>query len=311
MRKSTITFLVATILSTAACGPRDKDKLDDSQLGETATTANGKNEDADTRCTTRAATDEVKRQLFARAAQIRGSNGDNYAKIAGFALIDIEGAAPLAAVSSGESVDCRGHATLRLPAGLKVAGGRTTLGGDINYNVAPGARGEVTLGQSDSISIPLATLTQKRTAARAPTTGADPVSSPQVAEVEAEPAPRPRPQPQPPVQAERPPAPRPVPEPVTTAAARPSFNCRSARTAGERAVCASPSLAALDRSMAAQYRSAVANGGPQDRALLVQTRDRFLGYRDRCRSDSCIAEVYRGRMREIDDIVAGRWRGQR
>ena len=48
---------------------------------------------------------------------------------------------------------------------------------------------------------------------------------------------------------------------------------------------------------------------PQSR-LLALTRDRFLGYRDRCPTDSCIATTYRGRMREIDDIMANRWRGR-
>ena len=76
-------------------------------------------------------------------------------------------------------------------------------------------------------------------------------------------------------------------------------------------MCDNPALAALDRGMAAQYRSAAANGGPDERRLLVQTRDRFLGFRDRCTNDACIANTYRGRMREIDDIVAGRWRGDR
>jgi uncharacterized protein len=240
--------------------------------------------------------------LFARAAQIRGSNADNYERIAGFALIELDGAAPLAAVSAQEQVDCRGSATLRLPAGLKVAGGRTTLGGDIGYLVAPGARGVVSLGQSDSISIPLATLTQNRAAApRAPVAVQQP-------EPVAEPtdAPAPVDDLAPARRADIAPAPRPTSAPAT----RPSFNCRYARTSGERAVCADPALATLDRDMAAQYRRAVAAGGPRERALLVDTRDRFLGYRDRCPSKACIDRAYRGRMREIDDILAERWRGR-
>jgi uncharacterized protein len=60
--------------------------------------------------------------------------------------------------------------------------------------------------------------------------------------------------------------------------------------------------------MAAAYSRAYGQGGPRQRELLQQTRNRFLAYRDRCRSDSCIADAYRGRMREIADIVAGRWR---
>ena len=48
----------------------------------------------------------------------------------------------------------------------------------------------------------------------------------------------------------------------------------------------------------------------RSRGCSICTRDRFLGYRDRCPTDSCIATTYRGRMREIDDIMAGRWRGR-
>jgi uncharacterized protein len=298
--------MLTASLATAACGPRNKDKLDDSELAGAEGGGSSSNEaKPDDRCTRRATSDEVKNQLFARAAQIRGSNGDNYAKIAGYALIEINGAAPVAGVSESELVDCKGNATLRLPAGLRVAGGRTALGGDIGYSVAPGSRGLVTLGQSDSIAIPLATLTQSRNAARPSAPVQEPRAEPLPPPVRADPSPPDRDVPEPRVE-------RPTPAPAASApSVRPSFDCRRARTAGERAVCSSNSLAALDRDMAAQYRSAVANGSPEDRRLLVQTRDRFLTYRDRCGSDSCIAATYRGRMREIGDIVAGRWRGQR
>jgi uncharacterized protein len=302
MRNLTLTLILSACLTTAACGPRDKDKLDDSEL---AGTPGGADKQADTRCTSRAVTDEVKRQLFARAAQSRGSNGDNYAKIAGFALIELNGSAPLAEVTKDEQVDCRGNATLRLPAGLKVAGGRTALGGDIGYTVAPGS-GMVTLGQSDSISIPLATLTQDRAVARAAPVAprAEPAASAPIGEPGPLPAPAQR------EVIERPVAvPQAAPRP-TVATSAPSFNCRRARTSGERAVCSDGSLAALDRDMAAQYRRALANGGARERALLVETRDRFLGFRDRCPSNACIDRADRWRMREIDDIVAGRWRGR-
>ena len=39
------------------------------------------------------------------------------------------------------------------------------------------------------------------------------------------------------------------------------------------------------------------------RAELERSRNRFLAFRDRCPSDACIADTYRGRMREIRDIV--------
>lgn len=302
MRISILVILAAS-LSTLACGPRNSDKLDDNEL---ATAEGGVGNSSavagsDSRCSARATQEELKRQLFTRAAEIRGSNADNYARIAGFALLQVDGAAPVAETSSAALAECRGRATLRLPAGLRVAGGRTALTGDIDYSVATGAGGgAVTLGQSDPITVPLATLTQNRAAplrpAPAPAGQTDPLA----------PAPQAPPQSQPSA-----PPPAPAAAPVPSAAARPSFDCRRARTVGERAVCDSPSLAALDRDMAARYRSAVANGGPEERRLLAQTRDRFLGFRDRCRNDACVADTYRGRMREIDDIVAGRWQPPR
>ena len=39
------------------------------------------------------------------------------------------------------------------------------------------------------------------------------------------------------------------------------------------------------------------------RAELERSRGRFLNYRDQCQSDDCIADAYRGRIREIRDIV--------
>ena len=281
MRTLAYGLVFAASLSLLACGPRNKDKLDDNQL---ATAAGAKETAPDRRCTAQAAQDAVKRQLFARAAEIRGSNADDYASIAGFALIDIDGAAPDPGATASQMVECRGNATLRLPAGLRVAGGRTTLVGNIGYSIAPGARGTVTLGQSDAIAIPLATLTQKRAAPPPAVVEPDPLG----------------------------PAPEPAPaaDDAASTAARPSFDCRSARTQSEQSVCADATLAALDRTMAAQYRGALARADSAQAQLLRETRDRFLGFRDRCSSDSCVDRVYRGRMREIDDIMADRWQGR-
>ncbi len=302
MRKSII--LIAATLVTVACGPKNKDKLGDNDL---ATVTPGEAQDPDLRCNAQVVQDEVKRQLFARAADIRGSNRDNYERIAGFAILQLDGAAPLAPVPATEQIDCRGHATLRLPAGLKAVGGRIALGGDVGYTIAPGRGGAVMLGQSDAIVTPLATLTQNRAdgPVAAPASGsADSVGSSSSLPPPSQPAPAPRPIPTPA------PRPRAIPAPSGGGVARPSYDCRRARTPSERAVCADSSLSALDRRMAGRYVNAIAAADPEQNQLLHTTRDRFLGYRERCRSDNaCIANVYRGRLREIDDIMTGRWRG--
>jgi uncharacterized protein len=90
----------------------------------------------------------------------------------------------------------------------------------------------------------------------------------------------------------------------TGRSSNPSFNCRSARTAGEKRVCASQSLAARDRAMSSMFYSALSAASPSARRELRRTRDRFLAYRDRCGSDACVAEAYEGRMREIRDIMS-------
>ena len=55
----------------------------------------------------------------------------------------------------------------------------------------------------------------------------------------------------------------------------------------------------------------MAAASPDQQALLRRTRDRFLGYRDRCPNRSCIGDAYVGRMREIRDIMEGRWQPPR
>ena len=73
-------------------------------------------------------------------------------------------------------------------------------------------------------------------------------------------------------------------------------------------MCGDSGLAALDRQMAATYIEALRDADPATRAMLQRSRDRFLGYRDQCPSDACIADTYRGRIREIRDISSGRLR---
>lgn len=99
---------------------------------------------------------------------------------------------------------------------------------------------------------------------------------------------------------EREPAPRDTR--VTAATARPSFNCRYARTRSEKLVCGSNDLAERDRRMAnVYYRANDRADGPTRRALSA-SRLRFLAYRDRCDSEACIASAYEDRIAEINDI---------
>ncbi len=96
--------------------------------------------------------------------------------------------------------------------------------------------------------------------------------------------------------------------PARIATVRPSFNCRYARTRSEMAVCGNAGLARLDQQMAAQFNTAYRQGTAAQREVLERSRLRFLYRRDRCRSASCIADVYQARMSEINDIAARNWR---
>jgi uncharacterized protein len=63
--------------------------------------------------------------------------------------------------------------------------------------------------------------------------------------------------------------------------------------------------------MSSRFFAALSEAGPGERQILQRTRGRFLAYRDACRSDACIADAYRGRIREIGDIMAGNWQPPR
>ena len=195
------------------------------------------------------------------------------------------------------------------PAAAVVVGARRTLTANIGYAIQPAADGSgdvLTLSNADAIITPLATLARVGTPAGEPLTPAAPTDS-ALPPLTAEPPPptqRPPTPPQPQDVGSPPPPARPP------ATASPSFNCRFARSRGEIAVCGDPGLASLDRQMAAQFNTAMAQGDSRQRSLLQRTRSDFLRYRDNCPSNSCIAETYRGRIREIRDIAAGRWRGR-
>lgn len=88
-----------------------------------------------------------------------------------------------------------------------------------------------------------------------------------------------------------------------TRTARPSFNCRYARSRVENLICGSNDLAARDREMAALYYRTNDRADPVVRRRLSASRLRFLAYRDRCGSESCVAAAYADRIDEINDLA--------
>lgn len=241
-------------------------------------------------CAAQSTYDAIRRELFRRAAQVRGGDGQAYARLADFALLRVSNPVARGVDEQLNSVTCSGSAALDLPPGVVAAGGRRSLSGDIEYSVQPAADGTgnvVSLGTADAIVVPLATLARRGQPSA-------PLVAPDLENVIVQP------------EAEETGEDEPETAPVV---ASPSFDCARARTRGEVLVCGDPGLAALDRQMATQFNAALSDADSRQRALLNRTRGRFLSFRDRCGDSECVAETYRARMREIADIMANRWRG--
>ncbi|MCY7271519.1 MAG: hypothetical protein LH485_05635, partial [Sphingomonas bacterium] len=253
-------------------------------------------------CASQATYDQIKRELFRRAAALRGSDQGAFDKLAAYAVVRIDRPLLDSEDEGTGAVACSGALTLDLPPGVAVVGGRRTLSADIGYTLQRSADGNgdvLTLTRADSIITPLATLARVGRPASDPLA---PAAADPLAPVTSVPSALP-----PPSVPVRPTSPPPEPE-QRQSSSRPSFNCANARTRGEIAVCRDDRLGALDRQMAAQYVDALRDADPATRAQLQRSRDRFLGYRDQCPSSDCIADTYRGRMREIRDISSGRLR---
>jgi len=263
----------------------NQDKLSDQQIAQNT----GQPASPEKRCSSQATYDLIKRDLFRNAGQARGSDQSVYDQVEAYAVVRMENAVLESEDSTSGALNCSGSLSIDLPPGVQVAGGRRTLTADVDYTID--ASGNVTVRNAEAITAPLATLARVEEVAPPPaetnkiapetdqpeTLGPAPLSPAPLA----------------------PTAPRPL-------GARPSFDCADAHSRGEIAVCSSAGLAALDRTMAAQYRRSLAVASPAQRQLLQQTRDRFLAYRDRCPNNACIGDAYTGRMREIRDIMEGR-----
>jgi hypothetical protein len=292
-----IVILILLVAYFASSRNPDQDKLKDAQVTTAAPASSEK------RCASQQTYDLIKRELFRRAAQLRGSDQAAYDRLAAYAVARMENPVLESENKDTGAVNCSGSLSLDLPPGVEVVGGRRTLMSDVDYTVQPAADGSgnvVLLRNADAIITPLATLA--RVAQPAPS-----AAPPEANAVAPEQPSTEAPAPQPPAAAP-PPAQPPPPRP---SGARASFDCAKARTRGEVAVCSDAGLATLDRNMAAQYARAVAQASPEQRDILRDTAHRFYAYRDRCPNNACIGDAYVGRMREIRDIMEGRWQPPR
>jgi uncharacterized protein YecT (DUF1311 family) len=288
-------LLALVVIYFASRGNPDQDKLTNKNVVTAAPGSPGR----DKLCASSATYDLIKRELFRRAAQVRGSDQAAFDRISGAAVVRMDNPVMESQDSSTGAVNCSGSLSLDLPPGIAVVGGRGTLTANLDYTVTPAADGSgnvVLLRNADAIVTPLATLAQvSKPATQQPqdlTATNDAVSQNETAQPQTAPAPQSSTSP--------PAAPRAM-------SARPSFDCASARRPGEQAVCNSAGLAALDRQMAAEYGRAYSVASPEERQILRDSARRFYDFRDRCQTNACIGDAYTGRMREIRDIMEGRW----
>jgi len=280
-----VLILLAAVWYLGANRNPDQDKLSNPQVEQQTEQA-----DAGKRCSARATYDLVKHELFARAAQQRGSDEETYNEIAAAAVLRVDNPVLETEDQASGALNCSGTFYLGLPPSVVASGGRHSLMADMDYTIQPAGDGRgdaVLLRNADALIAALVTLT--RISAPVPADGnavapEDNVAAAQSANV--------------------------VPGPATGSPGRPSFDCARAATPGESAVCSDSRLAALDLNMANQYRRALTSATPVQRQLLENTRERFLAYRDHCPTSQCMADAYVGRMREIRDIMEGRWRAR-
>jgi hypothetical protein len=275
-----VVILLILVAYFATNRDADQDKLTGNGLSQTQPSP------ADQKCASSQTYGLIKRELFRRAAQVRGTDQAAYDKLAGVAVVRMDNAVMESEDEGSGTTNCSGLLTLDLPPGVAVAGGRRNLMSNVDYSVQ--SDGSVLLRNADALIAPLASLTRDA----AP-------QQPAIATNEVAPA----------ITDDNPVAPESAnvqPGPPSAYPGRPSFDCAKASSRSEISVCSDPGLSALDVNMAAQYRRAIASATPDQRAILQRTRDRFLGYRERCSSRQCIGDAYVGRMREIRDIMEGR-----
>jgi hypothetical protein len=315
--------LVAAVIGYATTRSyKDKDK--DSEIAKAEVPE--KEERVQDPCASTATYARLKEVAFEEAVRIRNADPANLDTLAAHSVVRMENPVVKSRDEELNVTVCKGRFVLELPPGSEGGfGGERRLVADIEYAAQSAADGSGLVYQmsgAEPIIYRLANF-QLRGPRREPP--ADPLDDMEMAEAPEAPVapspddapaarlePRPAPSaPQPRAAPKAPAAPRPAPapraeprEPVRTATARPSFNCRYARTSGEKMVCSSERLAAKDRAMSSLFFSALADADRSTRIQLRRTRDRFLAYRDRCSSEGCVAEAYDGRMDEIRDIMA-------
>src|SRR5215213_6670329 len=142
--------LVLLIVYFAATRNPDQDKLVGNEVTEVQP------DQSEKLCSSKATYDLIKRELFRRAAQLRGSDQAAYDQLAAVAVLRMDNAVMESEDGTTGAVNCSGSLSLDLPPGVAVPGGRRTLISDIDYAVQPGGNA-VELRGADTIIAQLST----------------------------------------------------------------------------------------------------------------------------------------------------------
>lgn len=268
--------------------------------------------------------DRLKELVFDEAARIRKSDPRNLDPLAAAAVVRMEDPVVKSRDEALNVTVCGGRFVLELPPGAENAfDGERRLTADVEYAAQAAVDGSGLVYQMDGAEPIIYRLAAFGLPGRpmpkivaVPQPSAPPGVPPQVAvvgpaaslpPVASLPPPPPRvpaspPEPRRPATAKPKPAPA---APVTRVTARPSFNCRHAKTGTEKMICNSPRLAARDREMASLWYDLMARSDPATRNHLRRSRDAFLGKRERCGSEGCVDSAYASRMAELRRIAQG------
>jgi hypothetical protein len=166
-----LVLLLLLIAYFATGGNPDQDKLTGNEL------AQGEPQKATTPeklCSSTQTYDLIKRDLFRRAAQLRGSDQAAFDQLSNYAALRMEHPVMESRDDSTGAVNCSGSLSLDLPPGVAIVGSRRTLTSDVDYTVQPAADGSgtvVLLRNVDAIVTPLATLAKVSQPERSRATG--------------------------------------------------------------------------------------------------------------------------------------------
>lgn len=252
-------------------------------------------------CTSATVSGLLRQELFRRAAQIRGSDGVAFERIASFSLIRFHSVLTKASGTSGK-VQCDAFVALDLPPGLSADGGLRSFTGNVAYSLqsADSSNGPgLELITHELLISRLATVVQTSPEGEAiPASSVrneEPIGGSAAFDTRS-PSTLVHPEPE---------AVRIEPQRASTQQ-NPSFSCNLARSWAANSVCTSASLAALDRTMASLYGDSMERADPSQRNFLVQGDRRFLAQRDRCSSETCVQGAYLARIEEIQKLRIGR-----